>query len=65
MIIRGTPKDKDLCDYIKVDDDIGYKLQKMGFFPIYIDNKFLYFKNCEQIKEVVNEEYEKGKLRTK
>lgn len=43
MIIRGTPKN--ITNYIKVSSKyVMTKLQEMGYFPEYIDNKFAYFK---------------------
>ena len=47
MIIRKTPEDLD--NYIAVTSDKSVKLNKNGFEPVFIDNKFLYYKKTDDL----------------
>lgn len=47
MVIRKTPSDLD--KYIAVSKDNAISLNKNGFKPIYMDNKFLYYKKTDEL----------------
>lgn len=47
MIIRGTPNNKE--EYINKSIDEGVMLHAKGIIPIYIDDKYMWFKK-EDIK---------------
>lgn len=49
MIIRGTPKDKDVGKYIFVDSKTSLNLHENGFFPKYIDENGIYFLKTNEL----------------
>lgn len=54
MILRGTPKHID--DFIKVDGSQAYELQEHGFYPLYVDENYVYFKKDKELTEFLREE---------
>ena len=49
MIIRYTPNENEIKDYIVADNDLARELQRKGFVAIYIDKNYLYFKKTDEI----------------
>lgn len=47
MLIRGTPKNID--KYIKVDSKTTVILHMNGFFPINMDDKYIYYKKTQEL----------------
>lgn len=54
MIIRKTPKDKE--KYIIVNSNIGRILQENGFYPKYMDDKFIYYVKSDEIIDFMSRE---------
>lgn len=54
MIIRCTPKDLD--KYIKADKELSFILNKNGFLPICIDNKYVYYNKDDKILKFIEKE---------
>lgn len=52
MLNRSIPKD--LSKYYKCNNEIGKQLQKNGFIPKYMDNKFLYFRITKELEIYLN-----------
>ena len=47
MIIRQTPMNVD--NYIAVDEQTSNVLHQNGFYPKYIDNRFIYYVRSDEI----------------
>jgi hypothetical protein len=59
MFLFRKPNDK--VSTVKVDYDMSFKLQKLGFIPYSRDNYYVYFKKTETLVSVLNKlEKKKG-----
>ena len=54
MLIRDTPKNIDT--YIKVDDKTTKILHANGYSPLYMDNKYIYYKKTDDIIKFMKKE---------
>ena len=49
MIIRYTPTEDEINNYIVADNDLARELQRKGFIAKYIDKDYLYFEKTDEI----------------
>ena len=54
MVMIGTPIN--LKDYIRVDYELGSKIQEKSIFPIWRDDNFMYFERIDDIFDYIRKE---------
>lgn len=53
MLIIGKPQDKDMDNYIIVDNEMSSNIQKNGFMPKYFDGDNYYFVKDEELLKFI------------
>lgn len=54
MLIHGEPKDISL--YYIVDGNLNNELQSKGFYPLYVNKGFYFYKKTEELTKYLWEE---------